>query len=154
MAKKKRRSRWDQRFFAWLERQPEGGVLHRMAYCTAVSNALKEEQPFWYWIVVIGLLFCVTLPMGLYSFIVEQAYIAGWKVLFYLIGLFASIFTGVGTVNLYMIPIEWLCAWRLHEDFPRGFPMPFYLGHRITLIFLGGCGTLATLCAFLIHFLA
>ena len=92
MTKKKRRSKWEQRFYAWLDRQQEGGI-------------------------------------------------------------FASLLSSVGVANLCMPLIQRICQWRLRKDFPHGFAVPFYLGHRVTLIFLGGCGTLATLCALGIHYL-
>lgn len=154
MARKKRRSKWEQRFFDWLDRQPEGGIFHRMVYSSAVSNALKDEQPFWFWIIIVGMLICLMLPMMTYSVLLEllgHGTTASWDILLYLIGFFASLFAGIGTANLYMIPAQKLCEWRLRKDFSRGFAQPFYLGRRVSLIFLGGCGTLAALCVLGIH---
>lgn len=154
MAKKKRRSKWEQQLFDWLDRQREGGTFHRMVYSSAVSNALKTEQPFWFWIVVAGMLICLMLPMITYSILLEllgHKTMVSWDALLFLIGFFASIFAGIGTVNLYMLPAQRLCEWRLRKDFPRGFDQPFYLGRHVTMIFLGGCGTLAALCVLAIH---
>lgn len=156
MAKKRCRSKWEQRFYGWLDRQPEGGVFHRMCYCTAVSYCLQEEQPFWFWLIVALILLCVILPIILFSVATEWLYgaaITGWKVALYLSGLFASIFSGVGVVNLYMPLAQRICQWRLRKDFPHGFAVPFYLGHKVTLIFLGGFGALAALCVLGIHYL-
>ena len=150
MAKKKRLTKWEQRFFDWLDRQSEGGVFHRICYCTAVSHFLQEEQPFWYCLLVALVLFCVLLPMLLFVVPLEFLHgptITGWKVPLYLIGLFATLLSSIGVTNLCMPLIQRICQWRLHKDFPHGFKLPFYLGHKVTLIFLGGCGTLAALCA-------
>ena len=156
MAKKERRSKWEQRFYAWLDRQPEGGIFHRICYCTAVSHFLQEEHPFWYWLLVVLMLLCVPLPMLLFVVPIEffdSPIVSGWKSALYLIGLFSALFSSIGVANLCMPLIQRICQWRLRKDFPHGFAIPFYLGHKVTLIFLGGCGAFAALCALGIHYL-
>ena len=156
MAKNKRRSKWEQRFYDWLDRQPEGGVFHRMCCCTAVSHCLQEEHPFWYWLIAALMLLCVLLPMLIFivpiEFVVGPT-ITGWKILLYLVGLFAALLSSIGIANICMPLIQRICLWRLRKDFPHGFSVPFYLGHKVTLIFLGGCGTLSVLCALGIFYL-
>ena len=156
MAKKKRRTKWEQRLLDWLNRQPEGGIFHRICYCTAISHCLQEEQPFWYCLLAFGMLLCVILPVLIFTLPIEfldGPVVSGWKIPVYLIGLYASIFSSIGVANLCMPLIQRICQWRLRKDFPHGFPVPFYLGHKVTLIFLGGCGALAVLCALGIHYL-
>lgn len=156
MAKKKRRSKWEQRFFTWLDRQPEGGIFHRICYCTAVSYFLQEEQPFWFWLIVLLMLLCVLLPLLL--FVVPIEFLdgptnTGWQIPIYLIGLSAALLSSIGIANLCMPLVQHICQWRLRKDFPHGFSLPFYLGHKVTLLFLGGCGTAAVLCALSIFYL-
>ena len=52
-----------------------------------------------------------------------------------------------GVANLMMIPLEKLCQRLLRVHFPDGQQCTFYLGHRVTLIFLGGFGGFSALCA-------
>lgn len=156
MAKKKRRSKWEQRFFSWLNRQLEGGVFHRLCYCTAVSHCLQDEQPLWYWMIVLLMLLCVLLPLLLFVVPIEfldGPTITGWQAPLYLLGLFAALLSSIGVANLCMPFVQRICLWRLRKDFPQGFAVPFYLGHKVTLLFLGGCGTVAALCALGIHYL-
>lgn len=158
MAKKRKkpRSRFEQWFFDWLDRQEEGGTFHRMASSSVVSMILQEEQPFWFWLIVAGMLIVLMLPMLAFWLAMEllgHGELIPRDNLFAIIGLFSSFFAGIGTINLYMIPVQKLCEWRLHKDFPKGIAPPFYLGHKVTLIFLLGFGGMATLCAFLIHVL-
>lgn len=154
--RKKRRSRFEQWFFDWLDRQEEGGTFHRIASSSVVSMILQEEQPFWFWLIMAGMLIALMLPMVALCLAMEllgHGELIPRDNLFAVIGLFSSLFAGIGTVNLYMIPAQRLCEWRLRKDFPKGIDPPFYLGHRVTLIFLLGFGGVTALCALLIHYL-
>ncbi len=152
--RKKRSTRQKQRFYKWLNRQEEGGIFHRIAWSSAAGITLQEERPVWFWICFLVLLAVFVLPVCLYSLSLEllgHSKIVLWETLPYIIGFFSALFAGLGTANLFMIPLERLCARLLRKDFPRGFDVPFYLGHKVTLFFLSGCGGLSVLCLAFIH---
>lgn len=131
----------------------EDGVLHRMLCCEASAEALREEYPVVYWLVVILMLIVLMLPMIVYSLVLEMGghgTLFGWRTLPGVIGFFTAIFAGIGVVNLLMPVLEMLCSRLLRKNFPQGFAVPFYLGHRVTLIFLVGFGVATALCAWLV----
>ncbi len=122
MAKKKQRSKGEQRLYDWLGNLQEGGIAHRMLSSWAASTVLQEERPGWFWVCVIALLIVFILPICLYSFTLEllgHAQFAAWENLFYLVGFLSSLFAGIGTANLFMFPLEKLCAHLLRKDFPQ-----------------------------------
>ncbi len=131
----------------------EDGVIHRMLCCEAGTEALREEHPMVYWLIVILMLIVLMLPIIVYSLILEMVghgTLRGWRALPGVIGYFTAIFTGIGVVNLLMPLLEMMCLRLLRKDFPRGFATPFYLGHRVTLIFFVGLGGVTALCTWLV----
>ncbi len=149
MAKKKRKSALDRWFDRQLNMNPKESILYRMAYSSAASMAVRETRPILFWCMVICLLAGFLLPMVLYTLSLEwsgHGSTSGWQTLPAMLGFFSSLLSGIGMFNLMMLPVERLCARLLREDFPDGFDLPFYLGHKVTLIFLVGCGSLSALC--------
>ncbi len=159
MAKKKRKNaldRWFDRQLDMADRKPEDSILYRMAYSSAVSAALRETHPVLFWCLVICLLTGFLLPMVLYTLALERSghgSTSGWQTLPAMLGFFSALLSGIGLFNLMMLPAQMICARCLREDFPNGFIAPFYLGHKVTLIFLAGCGGLSALCIACIHLL-
>ncbi len=145
---KKRRSRFDR----WLDKQGEDSILDRILYSEIIGDLLKEEHPILYWFIVILLILIFLLPTIIYSMVLawhEIDMLSDWHIIPFLLGFFSLSFTGIGVANLFMPLIELLCLRLLRKYFPNGFETSFYLGHRVTLIFLVGCGGLAALCAWL-----
>ncbi len=139
-----------------MDRKPEESILYRMAYSSAVSAALRETRPVLFWCMIICLLGGFLLPMVLYTLALERSghgSTSGWQTLPAILGFFSALFSGIGVFNLMMLPAQALCARCLREDFPNGFSAPFYLGHKVTLIFLAGFGGLSALCFACIHLL-
>lgn len=157
MAKKKKTSRLEQAFWRWLEKQPPDGWVARMAYSTAVSFDLQEKHRGWYFATVVGLLVSMLLPLLVFGAVLG---LLGHRELsgfpdtpLYIIGMFSSLLSGVGTFALYLVPVEALCRRLLRKEYPRGFPLPFFPGWPFTLFFLGVLGGIAVLCLLGIHYL-
>ena len=133
------------------------GAIARIGYCTAVSFVLQEKRRGWYYAVTACVIPAILLPFLLYMIALkllghEQFSVFPDVVLFGLGGA-AALIAGFGSFGVCCIPLEALCRRLLREDFPRGFELPFYPGWRFTLLFLGGFGGFAALCALGVHFL-
>ncbi len=159
MVKKKLKNaivRWFDRQQDLVDMKPDESILFRMFHSSAVGAVLRQTHPFLFWCMVIFLLAGFLLPMVLYTLALERSgygSTSGWKTLPAMLGFFSALFSGIGVFNLMMPPAATLCAWCLRERFPHGLSMPFYLGHKVTLIFLAGFGGLIALCFACIHLL-
>ena len=128
----------------------EDGTVHRMLYSTSVSELLKHDHRLIYLLAVVLIILAEMMPMIIYSLILEitgNDSAAGPEAIAWLAGFFSSLIAGIGVANLMMIPLEKLCQRLLRVHFPDGQQCTFYLGHRVTLIFLGGFGGFSALCA-------
>ena len=158
MARKKRPiSPLTQAICRWLDRQPPDGAIARIGHCTAVSFVLQEKRRGWYYAVTACVIPAILLPFLLYMIALKllgHEQFSGFPdVVLFGLGGAAALIAGFGSFGVCCIPLEALCRRLLRKSFPKGFELPFYPGHLFTLLFLGGFGGFAALCALVIHFL-
>ncbi len=121
-------------------------VLSRMACSEITSDMLRAKSPVLYWCILVIALPVMMLPMVLFIALCPED-IPGLLGLLAIPGVTASILAGLGTFNLYMLPVQKLCAWQLRHELPLGLEKPLYLGHGFTCLFLFGFEGLALLFA-------
>jgi len=158
VARRKRQlSPLEQAINRWLDRQPPDDAIARIGYCTAVSFVLQEKRRGWYYAVTACVILSILLPFLVYMIalrLLGHEQFSGFPDLpLFGMGGAASLIAGFGSFGVCCIPLEALCCRLLRKSFPRAFELPFYPGHRFTLLFLGGLGGLAALCVLGIHFL-
>jgi len=131
-------------------RKARGEISFRVEESVNTAGRMHRHSPLLYWLIVLGVIPAILLPLGCFAAFILARGLLHANLLKYpalAIGLVCSLLAGVGTANLYMLPVQRLCERTLRQGMPGGLPSPLYLGHTVTLVFLGGFGGLAMICA-------
>lgn len=146
MKHKKPQSPVQRRLTQLLERPAVQEVLSRIACSDATTDMLRAKSPVLYWCILVVALPVMMLPMILYIALCPEN-IPGLLGLLTIPGVIASILAGLGTLNLYMLPVQKICTWQLRHELPQGLEKPLYLGRGFTCLFLFGFEGIALLFA-------